>query len=166
MLFTSYSFIGFVSLLGLVYYLVPGKHQWKLLLLGSLVFYAFSGPWNLLYVLATSLTVWGGALAVEKNYADKKARLKELKKADLPADQKKAQTAAYKKKQAGDLKRIMVMTITLNLLILAVVKYTNFLISNLNGLLGAERQLSLLHIALPMGISFYTLQAIGYLVDV
>ena len=84
MLFTSYSFIGFVLLLALVYYLTPGRHQWKLLLLGSLLFYAFSGPWNLLYILTTSLTVWAGALAVEKNYAHKKARLKELKKADLP----------------------------------------------------------------------------------
>lgn len=166
MLFTSYSFIGFVLLLALVYYLAPGRHQWKLLLLGSLLFYAFSGPWNLLYILTTSLTVWAGALAVEKNYAHKKEGLKELKKADLPADRKKAETAAFKKKQAADLKRIMVMTIVFNLLILAVVKYTNFLISNINGLLGEGRQLSLLSIALPMGISFYTLQAIGYLVDV
>ena len=43
-------------------------------------------------------------------------------------------------------------------------KYTDFLISNINGLVGS--QIPLLKIALPIGISFYTFQIISYLVDV
>ena len=166
MLFTSYSFIGFVLVLAVLYYLVPGKHQWKLLLLGSWLFYMFSGVWNILYILTTSLTVWAGALWIEKSYREKKARIKELKKADLPAEERKAAVKAYKQKQEKALGRIFVLVLVINLLILAVVKYSNFFISNVNGILGEGRQLSLLSIALPMGISFYTLQAIGYLIDV
>ena len=52
----------------------------------------------------------------------------------------------------------------LNLGILAVVKYTNFAIYNVNGLLraaGSSRQFGFWDIALPMGISFYTFQALG-----
>jgi D-alanyl-lipoteichoic acid acyltransferase DltB (MBOAT superfamily) len=50
-----------------------------------------------------------------------------------------------------------------------VVKYTNFLIANANGILhafGQSGNLSFVSIALPMGISFYTFQALGYLIDV
>ena len=43
-------------------------------------------------------------------------------------------------------------------------KYTDFLVSNINGLTGS--QIPLLKIALPIGISFYTFQIISYLVDV
>ena len=134
MLFSSYSFIGFVLVLAVLYYLVPGKHQWKLLLLGSWLFYMFSGVWNILYILTTSLTVWAGALWIEKSYREKKARIKELKKADLPAEERKAAVKAYKQKQEKALGRIFVLVLVFNLLILAVVKYSNFFISTVNGI--------------------------------
>ncbi|MCD8156595.1 MAG: MBOAT family protein, partial [Clostridiales bacterium] len=57
----------------------------------------------------------------------------------------------------------------LNFGILAVVKYSGFFVSNLNGILnmsGSENTVSFATIALPMGISFYTLQAVDYLIDV
>lgn len=56
-----------------------------------------------------------------------------------------------------------------NLGILAVLKYTNFFISNVNFFLdvfGSGKQLSFLNLILPMGISFYTFMAVGYLLDV
>lgn len=65
--------------------------------------------------------------------------------------------------------RWLLACLLLNLGILAVVKYSNFAISNVNGLLraaGSHRQLGFWNIALPMGISFYTFQALGYLIDV
>ena len=43
MSFTSGIFLLFLAVLLLLYYLVPGRHQWKLLLAGSYVFYAFAG---------------------------------------------------------------------------------------------------------------------------
>ena len=57
----------------------------------------------------------------------------------------------------------------MNIGILAAVKYTNFFLSNVNGILtafGQTKQLSFFSLALPMGISFYTFQALGYLIDV
>ena len=57
----------------------------------------------------------------------------------------------------------------LNFGILAVIKYANFGIANVNYLLqafGSGSQISFLKLALPMGISFYTFQTMGYMIDV
>ena len=43
MLFTSYEFIAFLGGLFILYYLIPKKFQWILLLAGSVVFYAWAG---------------------------------------------------------------------------------------------------------------------------
>lgn len=61
-------------------------------------------------------------------------------------------------------KLAMVLCVIGNLTILGFFKYTDFLIGTVNGLLGG--QLSLLHIALPIGISFYTFQTMSYIIDV
>ena len=58
MLFTSYEFIAFLLVMFLLYYLVPKKFQWMLLLVGSYVFYAWAGIHFLAYILATTVTTW------------------------------------------------------------------------------------------------------------
>lgn len=53
--------------------------------------------------------------------------------------------------------------------VLAVCKYTNFMIGNINGILsafGSSERLSVLKLTLPLGISFYTFQSVSYVVDV
>ena len=53
--------------------------------------------------------------------------------------------------------------------VLAVCKYTNFMIGNINGILsafGSSGRLSVLKLTLPLGISFYTFQSVSYVVDV
>ncbi|MBR6851789.1 MAG: MBOAT family protein, partial [Lachnospiraceae bacterium] len=75
MLFTSYAFIAFLAVLILLYYLVPKKWQWELLLLGSYVFYYFSGWTNLFYLLAATVTTYLTALAIGKRQAAEKAYL-------------------------------------------------------------------------------------------
>ncbi|MDB5732394.1 MAG: rane bound O-acyl transferase family protein [Variovorax sp.] len=64
-------------------------------------------------------------------------------------------------------KRMLVLALTLNLGVLAVFKYANFFVSNVNfGLSEAGLSpLPLLHVALPIGISFYTFTQIAFLVD-
>ena len=52
MLFTSYGFIAFVAVVLFLYYVVPKKAQWMLLLAASYFFYAFSGLWNFAIILA------------------------------------------------------------------------------------------------------------------
>ena len=64
----------------------------------------------------------------------------------------------YKKKS------LLVITISIHIGLLCVFKYTNFAILNINSILGIN--LSLLRIALPIGISFYTFQILSYIIDV
>ena len=58
MLFTSYEFIVFVLVLFVIYYIVPKKIQWMLLLLGSYVFYSYAGIQYLAYIIATTITTY------------------------------------------------------------------------------------------------------------
>lgn len=61
-------------------------------------------------------------------------------------------------------KPMLIACVCGNLAILGFFKYTDFLIGTVNGLLGGE--ISLLNIALPIGISFYTFQTMSYIIDV
>lgn len=61
-------------------------------------------------------------------------------------------------------KRVLVIDLCGNLAILGFFKYTDFLIGTLSSITGAG--FSLMHIALPIGISFYTFQTMSYTVDV
>ena len=64
----------------------------------------------------------------------------------------------YKKKS------IMVVTVGIHIALLCIFKYTDFIISNVNSVTGANIQL--LRLALPIGISFYTFQILSYVIDV
>ena len=164
MLFTSYAFLGFLATLFLLYYLVPGRFQWKLLLAASYLFYFAAGPAWLLYILATTVTTYFAALRIEDMGRRQKAYIK-ANKDQLSKEEKKV----YKNRIKSGQWRWLLACLLFNLGILAVVKYTNFAISNVNGLLravGSARQFGFWDIALPMGISFYTFQALGYLIDV
>lgn len=164
MLFTSYEFIGFLAILLLLYYLIPKKGQWVLLLIGSYVFYFLANPIYVLYILATTMVVYLVALKIEKRKKIQSDFLKAHKE-DLSKEDKKL----YKGRQKKILFRWLLLGLIIGLGILAVIKYTNFTISNINGLLGAfgsSTELSFINIIVPMGISFYTFQAIGYLIDV
>ena len=164
MLFTTYEFMGFLAVLFLAYYLFPKKCQWPLLLAASYFFYFIAGADYLIYIMVTTLTVYFAARRIEKN-ADRQAAYLKEHKAELTKEEKKV----YKESQKRIRLRWLVSCLLLNLGILAVVKYTNFFISNVNGILtslGRTEQISFLSLALPMGISFYTFQTVGYLVDV
>ena len=69
MLFTSLGFVVFVAVLLLAYYLFPKKYQWTLLLAASYFFYAFSGLENFAFIIATTLSCFFVARAMEKNHA-------------------------------------------------------------------------------------------------
>ncbi len=163
MLFTSYAFIGFAALLLLLYYALPKKVQWPLLLIASWIFYLAAGVENIVYILTTTLTTFLAAIEIENLARKQKDYLKEHK--EFTREEKKE----YKESQKKIRLRWVAACIVLNLAILAVVKYSNFFVENVNGILrsaGSEKRLSFLSIALPLGISFYTFQSIGYLVDV
>ncbi len=163
MLFTSYCFIGFLIVLFLLYYKIPGKYQWGLLLIASYLFYAVAGAQFLIYIGVTTLFTWYAGLRMEK-VKQQYTGYRKLHKAEMTKEEKKSHKQEEKKKQ-----RIwLLLCLFLNFGILAVVKYTNFAISNINYFLNLAGRgpLNFLSLALPMGISFYTFQSMGYLIDV
>lgn len=164
MIFTSYAFLGFAAALLLLYYLIPKKAQWGLLLVASYIFYWIAGPSYLLYILATTITVYSAARLVERIAERQSAYLKEHKATPTKEEKKRYKAKCKQKKLCA-----VVPCLLLNLGILAVVKYGDFFISNVNGILqaaGRAHTLSFLSLAVPLGISFYTFQSIGYLIDV
>ena len=174
MLFTSYAFIGFVILLVALYYVLPKKAKWPLLLLGSYVFYFFAGWKCLFYIAGVTVITYIAGLLISSNKKKADARFSEMKLLEKsgegsPEEVGKEARKRFKEGQKKKRRRIMAIGITLALLILAVVKYTNFTIYNINGILSAfhaPKRINFLTIALPMGISFYTFQAVGYVIDV
>ena len=164
MLFASYGFIAFIAILFIVYYLIPKKYQWMLLLLASYVFYLFAGPKYILYIVFTTVSTYIISLRIDKLNQTQAQYLAKYKE-----DLSRADKRAYRDMMKGRMRRWLVACLLLNFGILAVVKYSNFAIANLNAIFqafGGQGQLSFLDIALPMGISFYTFQTMGYIIDV
>lgn len=162
MQFVSYSFFLFLAIVFVVYYLIPKRFQWIVLLIASYIFYCFAGPKYLIYIAATTFTTWLAARQIDKLKATQTAYLQENK--NLSREEKKLYKTATKKKQ----RHLMLAALLLNLGILAVVKYTNFAISNINAVIGLAggQPLGFVSLVLPLGISFYTFRALSYLIDV
>lgn len=164
MLFTSYEFLGFLLVLFVLYYLIPKKFQWPLLLIGSYFFYFMADPSYLIYIAVTTVSTYYIGCKIDRLGAKQSNYLKAHKE-ELTKEEKKEYKAGIKKKQW----HLLLVCLLFNLGILAVVKYTNFAISNVNAILkwtGSGNELSFVNIILPMGISFYTFQAMGYIIDV
>ncbi len=163
MLFTSYTFILFLIILFILYYLIPKKLQWCLLLAGSLAFYCYSGWDNMAFMAVTILATFFFSNKIGQLHEEQAVYLKE-NKATLSKEEKKAYKEQIKKRQ----KKLLLLCLGIDLGILVVLKYTNFAIFNINSVLRLFQagELSFLDLMLPMGISFYTFQTVGYLVDV
>ena len=88
MLFTSYCFIGFLIVLFLLYYKIPGKYQWGLLLIASYLFYAVAGAQFLIYIGVTTLFTWYAGLRMEK-VKQQYTGYRKLHKAEMTKEEKK-----------------------------------------------------------------------------
>ena len=119
MSYISLVFALFCLILLVVYYTVPKKFQWCVLLIGSIVFYLFSGVKYILYVLVTALTTYIVALLTHKNKTEFAEKLPELKKV-LSADEVRA---AVKKSEQKS-KALMIGAVAVDLGILIVLKYS------------------------------------------
>lgn len=157
---TTYSFLGFALMLFFLYYLVPKKCQWMLLLAASYLFYAFSGVKYLAYILATTISSYFCALKIAEISEHQDAFLKE-NKGLLSREEKKTYKANIKKRQ----RRCLVLALLFNFGILAVIKYGNFVVGNVALLFRIQHEGAFFRLALPLGISFYTFQTVGYLID-
>ena len=163
MSYTSLNFAYFVAITAAVYFIFPvKKYQWTVLLAASYVFYLFTGFKFAAFLVTTTATTYAAARIIDTIAYKAKAELK-LHKADWD----KAQKKEFKERIGKKKRAIMLCTVVLNLGILAFLKYFNFLAGSLNELLaGTSLSIPTLKLFLPLGISFYTFQSVGYLVDV
>ena len=161
MLFTSSIFLLFLALLLAVYGLTPTKYRWFVLLVGSMTFYAFAGVFFLIYICSTIVITYICTMLIKRQRAKRDAQIAESTEKEVKR--------SIKDKSKSIARVWAIICLVLILGILAMVKYTDFAISNVNsvlGLLGYARQFGLMGFALPMGISFYTFQTVGYVIDV
>jgi len=128
----SFTFAIFYILIFILYFTCMKDKQWLLLLIGSLVFYAYASPVYLLFLLFSAASTFVCGKYIGSN--------------------------------RGKHGAAFTLTIIANLAILVVLKYTNFVIDNVSGILG--RQINHVAWLLPLGISYYTFIVIAYLVDV
>jgi len=150
--FTSIAFVGGLALLFALYYILPKKAQWPLLLLASLGFYAFAGWQGLCYVIFTVLSTWLVAWRIGAMQGKQKAYVAEHRAA-LSREERKAYNAKQKRAQ----RCWMIMGLAVNLTIMAVMIV--FRSTGLAGALGLD-------VVVPIGISYYTFRIMGYLIDV
>ncbi|HSN50581.1 MAG TPA: MBOAT family O-acyltransferase, partial [Bacteroidales bacterium] len=139
MLFNSIEYLIFLPVTVCLYYILPSRFQWMILLAASYFFYLLWRVEFVLVLMSATLVSYFAALQMGK-LPNKKQRLKYL-----------------------------VASIVVNLGMLIFFKYLGFFTDILNGISGITGRGSILpyfSILLPIGISFYTFQTIGYAIDV
>lgn len=136
MVFSSTIFLCvYLPLVLLGYYICPKKGRNLFLLIASLVFYAWGEPKYVFLMIFSILVNYIFGRLMDKHRENKKR-----------------------------MKLLLVLSVVIDLGLLSVFKYTDFIITNVNAIFGAN--FDLLNIALPIGISFYTFQAMSYTIDV
>lgn len=136
MVFSSTIFLCvYLPLVLLGYYICPKKGRNLFLLIVSLVFYAWGEPKYVFLMIFSILVNYIFGRLMDKHRENKKR-----------------------------LKLMLVLSVVIDLGLLSVFKYTDFIITNVNAIFGSS--FDLLNIALPIGISFYTFQAMSYTIDV
>lgn len=141
----------------ILYQLCPRRFRYLTLLLMSLFYMKlFTRAKIMLFTFAATLIIYGCGLLIAHLKKIGKDRLKGLDK-----DEKKLVKAKNKRRE----KAVCACGILLVLSILLYLKYYNFFAENVNGISGREL-LRMKDLIMPLGISFYTLSAIGYLADV
>ena len=127
MSFTSFSFLLYIGIALALYYIIPRRGQWVLLLIASCGFYLYSGLDNFCFIFLTTASTYGTVRIVDRTQA--------------LFDRKKAKQKSRK---------WIWLCLGLNFGLLAICKV----------------RLTFQNILLPMGISFYMFQSIGYVLDV
>lgn len=147
-----------------IYYLIPQKYRWMGLLAASLLFYHWMGVDNFVYVLATTVTLVISTLRMAKIDEETAEELKN-NKSTLSRQEKKELKARGKARKR---KWLIGGVLVTNLGILLVLKYGNFFIDNVNVVLQqfGMNSVNRLGVVAPLGLSYYTLQAIGYALEV
>ena len=142
MLFNSFEFVLFLPIVFILYWFVFYERHWQnlFILIASYVFYGWWDERFLLLIAITSLCSFCSGVLIERSEGNR--RLQQI---------------------------ISATNITVNLVILGIFKYYNFFVENIDmlfGMMGYHFDWVTLRIILPVGISFYTFQALSYTIDV
>ncbi|MBE6621280.1 MAG: MBOAT family protein [Ruminococcaceae bacterium] len=157
----SSSFILFLAVLLPLYFLLPHRYRWFVLLAASLAFYSFAGLQNFLVLLTlAALTYTVGRLLGHS--LDKQNTTLDAHRADGSWD--KPARRAYRDRCTARRRWLLAVGIAGDLALLAAFKYSGLVLHTWQVLTGTEVHLPSL--LLPLGLSYVTLSAIGYLVDV
>jgi alginate O-acetyltransferase complex protein AlgI len=138
LLFNSLEFLIFFPVVTILYFLLPHRFRWLHLLIASCVFYVAFIPIYILILAFTIVIDYFAGILIEN-------------------------AAGHRRKT------FLLMSLVANIGVLAVFKYYNFLSLNVTELLRGlhvDHALPLLAIALPIGLSFHTFQAMSYTIDV
>lgn len=139
MLFNSFSFLIFFPIVTLLYFVLPRRARWVWLLITSYFFYMnWNAEYALLLAACTGVT-YACALQIDASEGRRRKKV------------------------------VLVCGIVFNVAMLAYFKYTGMLLDiaqRLLTLVGAPVQVPKVSILLPVGISFYIFQALGYMIDV
>jgi len=140
--FTTFSFLALLAATTVIYYLFPLKFRWYVLLVFSMVFYGFFGLYNALCLSATILTTYITSYITDYLHNKRDTVIKSLGESALREEKAKV------KNRYRNLQRVyLTLCLLINLGFLAMVKLDGSLI-------------------MPVGLSFYTFRAAGYLIDV
>ena len=157
---TSLYFFAFVLFTCFIYYIIPKKAQWIILLIASLIFFVASSGILTLYMLAATLIIYLGAL-----WINKRAEEFNIKKNELTKSERKATKQKLKKAQKCRLAFIVIAVLG----ILVALKYCNLGVEIANAVAGLFHTgfvFEKFSIILPLGISYYSLMAVSYVTDV
>ncbi len=138
MVFSSltFLFLFFPAVIAL-YYLCPKKGRNLLLFLASLLFYAWGEPSYILLMVFSTFFNYLAGIGISAARKREKARLAQF---------------------------LLILSVVVDIGVLGVFKYADLVVTTLNTIPGVS--LKLLSLALPIGISFYTFQALSYTIDV
>lgn len=131
-----------------LYLVVPGRKAKNIWLLpASLVFYAWGEPVYIFLMLASIVANWAFGIALGK-----------------AADRRPEGSVAGTPPRSRKERLLLLAAVGFNVAVIGSLKYAGFLADNINALVGAD-VVSRLNLPLPIGISFYTLQALSYVID-
>ena len=161
----------------LLYQIFPKKIRWFILLLVSLAYYytySSIGVKIFLYPIAATAVTFLIGHFLEKLDKRKTEKVKAVTTEDADGNPRSKDEIRKEKSDIRDSytkKSRIVLTIGILSLVgmLLYLKYSNFFIENVNHIFeaaGSEKRFALKNLLLPLGISFYSMQAIGYMVDV
>ena len=152
----SLEFLILMAVLLVVYYCLPVRQRWLVLLAASLVFYAGAGVHGLVYLGVVSLITWAGGLYMGHSRAREK---------EASGEEGKVKAGLIKKRRT----RLLGLLVLLVIGGMAVIKYGELLYAGVNALYTSLTRnvepLPVWSLFAPLGLSYFTFQSVGYVVD-